>query len=128
MAGRSPRRGALAMQGKVSEYGLGSLVMQGEVGRRLVVGLNLSAYTGSEVHINRVESMRTTLDIDRQLLDRAKAALGVTTYTEAIERALGQAVAHAELDALLDALRGQDLVWSLDELRAYRQVARGDAS
>jgi hypothetical protein len=71
--------------------------------------------------------MRTTLDIDRQLLDRAKAALGVTTYTEAIERALGQAVAHAELDALLDALSGQDLVWSLDELRAYRQVGRGDA-
>lgn len=128
MAGRSPRRSALAMQGKVSEYGLISLVMQGEVGRRRVVGLKLSAYTGSEVHINRVESMRTTLDIDRQLLDRAKAALGVTTYTEAIERALGQAVAHAELDALLDALRGQDLVWSLDELRAYRQVARGDAS
>lgn len=74
-----------------------------------------------------VGSMRTTLDIDRQLLDRAKAALDATTYTEAIERALRQALARAELDALLDSLSGQDLVWSLDELRAYRQVGRGDA-
>ena len=70
--------------------------------------------------------MRTTLDLDRALLERAKAALGVSTYTEAIERSLEQAIAAAEIDALLEAVRGQDLVWSVDELRAYRQRGRGD--
>jgi Arc/MetJ family transcription regulator len=70
--------------------------------------------------------MRTTLDIDRDLLERAKAALGASTYTEAIERSLSRAVEQAELEALLDSLRGEDLVWSLDELRAYRHTPHGD--
>lgn len=71
--------------------------------------------------------MRTTLDIDRDLLERAKTALGASTYTEAIERSLSQAIERAELGALLDSLEGEDLVWSLDELRAYRHAAHGDA-
>jgi hypothetical protein len=70
-------------------------------------------------------SMRTTLDIDRDLLDRARAALGATTYTEAIERSLSQAVAGAELDAVLESVRGEDLVWSLDELQEHRRMGRG---
>lgn len=69
--------------------------------------------------------MRTTLDIDRTLLERAKAALGTATYTEAIERSLDQAIAGAELDALIDSVRGEDLVWSLDDLQAYRHMGRG---
>ena len=69
--------------------------------------------------------MRTTLDIDRDLLERAKTALGATTYTEAIERSLDQAIAGAETDRLLDDLRGQDLVWSVDELREFRHTGRG---
>ena len=69
--------------------------------------------------------MRTTLDIDRDLLERAKAALGAATYTEAIERSLDQAIAGAETDRLLDDLRGQDLVWSVDELREFRHTGRG---
>jgi len=71
-------------------------------------------------------SMRTTLVINRELLERAKAALGATTYTETIERSLSRAVEQAELDALLDSLKGEDLVWSLDEMRAYRHRAHGD--
>lgn len=74
--------------------------------------------------------MRTTLDIDRALLERAKTALGATTYTETIERSLDQAIARAEVEALLDDVKGEDLVWSLDELRAYRHAERssgGDA-
>ncbi len=70
-------------------------------------------------------SMRTTLDIDRDLLDRARAALGATTYTEAIERSLSQAIAGAELDAVLESVRGEDLVWSLDELQEHRRMGRG---
>ncbi len=73
------------------------------------------------------ENMRTTLDIDRNLLERAKTALGASTYTEAIERSLSRAVEQAEVDALLNSLRGEDLVWSLDDLRAWRQVSHGDA-
>ena len=72
--------------------------------------------------------MRTTLDIDRDLLERAKAALGTTTYTETIERSLSRTVDQAELDALLESLKGEDLVWSLDEMRAYRHRAHGDPS
>jgi len=70
--------------------------------------------------------MRTTLDIDRDLLERAKAALGAATYTETIERSLSRTVDQAELDALLESLKGEDLVWSLDEMRAYRHAAHGD--
>jgi hypothetical protein len=72
--------------------------------------------------------MRTTLDIDRDLLDRAKAALGANTYTEAIERSLDRAIVGAELEALLESMRGEDLVWSLEELRAYRHTGRGQSA
>jgi len=72
--------------------------------------------------------MRTTLDLDRALLDKAKAALGASTYTEAIERSLQQAIAGAEIEALLDAVQGQDLVWSVEELRAYRHTGRAESA
>lgn len=71
--------------------------------------------------------MRTTLDIDRELLERAKKVLGASTFTEAIERSLDQAIARAELEALLERVRAEDLVWSLDALRDYRRRSRGDA-
>jgi len=71
--------------------------------------------------------MRTTLDIDRSLLERAKRALGASTFTEAIERSLERAIAGAELDALLESVRGQDLVWSVDELREYRRSGLAEA-
>ena len=69
--------------------------------------------------------MRTTLDIDRDLLDRAKAALGVTTYTEAIERSLEQAIVQRELELVLEEVQGSDIVWSLDEMQQYRRAVRG---
>ena len=69
--------------------------------------------------------MRTTLDIDRELLDRARSALGAATYTEAIERSLSQAIAGAELETVLESVRGEDLVWGLDELREHRRMGRG---
>lgn len=69
--------------------------------------------------------MRTTLDIDRKLLEDAKSALGASTYTEAIQRALSQAIAARELEALLESVQGGDLVWSLDDLQAFRHTGRG---
>ncbi|HUH11833.1 MAG TPA: type II toxin-antitoxin system VapB family antitoxin [Longimicrobiales bacterium] len=72
--------------------------------------------------------MRTTLNLDRDLLERAKASLGVATYTEAIELSLARAIAQAEVDRLLDSVSGSDLVWSVEELQEYRRTGRGDAS
>jgi len=69
--------------------------------------------------------MRTTLDLDRDLLDRAKSALGVPTFTAAIEAALNQAIERAEMGALLDSLEGSDVVFGLEDLRTMRQVGRG---
>ena len=77
------------------------------------------------MQINERRSMRTTLDIDRDLLDRARAALGAATYTEAIELSLTRAIASAELDAVIESVRGEDLVWSLDELQEHRRMGRG---
>lgn len=70
--------------------------------------------------------MRTTLDIDRDLLERVRTALGASTYTETIERSLRRALDQTELEDLLDAVRGQDLVWSLDDLQAWRGASLGD--
>jgi len=49
----------------------------------------------------------------------------VATYTEAIERSLSQAIAGAELEAILESVRGDDLVWSLEDLQAHRRMGRG---
>ena len=72
--------------------------------------------------------MRTTVDLERGLLERAKEALGATTYREAITRALNDAVARADLRKLLDRIEGSDSTWSLDEALAYRRTERGDPS
>lgn len=69
--------------------------------------------------------MRTTVDLDRELLERAKAALGTSTYREAITRALEEAVSRAELRVLVDDLAGSDVTWGLEELLSYRRVERG---
>ena len=66
--------------------------------------------------------MRTTLDLDRDLLEKAKEVLGTDSFTEAIETALRQAIARAESKSGWDALIGSDLSWgSVDELLAFRR-------
>lgn len=72
--------------------------------------------------------MRTTVDLDRELLDRAKEALDARTYREAIIRALNEAIARADLRVLLYSIEGSDLTWDLDELLAYRRADRGHAT
>ena len=69
--------------------------------------------------------MRTTVDLDRSLLERAKEALGTATYREAITRALEEAVSRASLLRLLDELEGSDAVWDLDALLSYRRLEHG---
>lgn len=55
--------------------------------------------------------MRTTLDLDRELLERAKEVLGAPSFTEAIERALRQAVARSEAAEAWSRLEGAELSW-----------------
>jgi Arc/MetJ family transcription regulator len=66
--------------------------------------------------------MRTTVDLDRSLLERAKKALGTATYREAITQALEEAVSRADLRRLLDKLEGSDATWDLDALLSYRRL------
>ncbi|MEX0893715.1 MAG: type II toxin-antitoxin system VapB family antitoxin [Gemmatimonadota bacterium] len=69
--------------------------------------------------------MRTTVDLDRDLLERAKDALGTSTYREAITLALEDAVARQDMRRLLDEVEGSNAVWDLDDMLAYRRVERG---
>lgn len=69
--------------------------------------------------------MRTTVDLDRSLLDRAREALGTTTYREAITRALEEAVSRADMRRLVQELEASDASWDLDALLTYRRLDRG---
>jgi hypothetical protein len=65
--------------------------------------------------------MRTTLDLDRDLLEKAKEALGARSFTEAIERALKEALHRAEARRGWDELIGSGLSWErVDDLLRYR--------
>ncbi len=69
--------------------------------------------------------MRTTVDLDRSLLERAKEALGTATYREAITQALREAVSRADMRRLLDKLEDSDATWDLDALLSYRRLEHG---
>jgi Arc/MetJ family transcription regulator len=69
--------------------------------------------------------MRTTVDLDRALLERAKEALGTATFREAIIRALEEAVSRAEMVRLMDRLEGSDATWDLNALLSYRRLEHG---
>ncbi len=72
--------------------------------------------------------MRTTLDLDRELLERAKEALGAESFTQAIETALREAVARTEATAAWTGLMESDLSWSsVDELLEFRRRHGGRA-
>jgi hypothetical protein len=72
--------------------------------------------------------MKTTLDLDRKLLDRAKKVLGAASYTQAIELALREAVARADARDRWEHLIGSDLSWqSVEDLLAYRREYGGRA-
>jgi putative antitoxin of VapBC-like toxin-antitoxin system len=69
--------------------------------------------------------MRTTFDIDRTLLERARAALGVATYREAVVRSLEEAIHRADVLKILDGIEASDLTWDLAELLTYRRQSSG---
>lgn len=70
--------------------------------------------------------MRTTLDLDRKLLERAKEALGASSFTEAIETSLREAVARAEHRRAWEELLASGSSWeSVDDLLEYRRAHGG---
>lgn len=69
--------------------------------------------------------MRTTLDLDGDLLERAKESLDAGTYRETITRAVEDAVARVDLRRLVERIEGSDLTWELDDLLAYRRTEAG---
>lgn len=72
--------------------------------------------------------MRTTVDLDRELLERAREALDADTFRETITRALEDVVERAEVRRVLASIEGSDLTWDLEALLSYRRAERGDAS
>lgn len=56
---------------------------------------------------------RTTIEIEEELLARAKRALGVTTTRAAVEEALRRAAEQAEGDGAARACRQQDYLQQL---------------
>ena len=72
--------------------------------------------------------MKTTLDLDRDLLKKAKRVLGAGSFTEAIETALRDAVARVEARRGREDLTGSDLSWeSVDDLLEFRRRHGGRA-
>ncbi|MHB1345170.1 MAG: type II toxin-antitoxin system VapB family antitoxin [Thermoleophilia bacterium] len=65
--------------------------------------------------------MKTTLDIDRDLLEEAVRTLGAASKREAIEMALAEAVRTRRRRDLVAALGTFELVVTLDDLARDRE-------
>ncbi|MHB9150620.1 MAG: type II toxin-antitoxin system VapB family antitoxin [Thermoleophilia bacterium] len=65
--------------------------------------------------------MRTTLDLDRKLLDQAVDVLGVASMREAIETALRESIKARRRTELVAALGTFDLETSRADLARQRQ-------
>lgn len=65
--------------------------------------------------------MRTTLDIDRELLDEAVRVLGASSKREAIETALAEVVSASRRKELIAALGTFDPAFTPDDLARDRE-------
>ena len=65
--------------------------------------------------------MRTTVEIDRELLAEAMRLLGVRTKRETIQRALEEVVREGRRQLLRRKLGNTDLALDLDELERLRE-------
>jgi hypothetical protein len=68
---------------------------------------------------------RTTVDLDMEAIEEAKAVLGTTTIRETIDRSLHEVVRHRALERAADLVRGGELNLAtpedLIELRGARK-------
>jgi len=66
--------------------------------------------------------MRTTLELDRDLLERARDVLGARSFTVAIETSLRRVVEQSEAQTAWQELDRSGLSWkSVDDLLAHRR-------
>jgi len=65
--------------------------------------------------------MKTTLDIDTDLLNQAKEALGVATIKETVRASLEAVVRRRKLQALADSFGAVPFDMTLEDLRAQRR-------
>ena len=65
--------------------------------------------------------MKTTIDIDNKLLNKAKELLGTHTIKDTIHASLDEVVRRRKLEALADALGTIPLELTVPQLRAQRK-------
>jgi Arc/MetJ family transcription regulator len=83
--------------------------------------LHLTAVLVGCIRMLYARRMRTTLDIDRELLNDAVLVLGVTTKREAIETALRESIQARRRAQLVAALGTFDLCLTAEELEQQRE-------
>ena len=70
--------------------------------------------------------MRTTLNLDRDLLEEAREILGAGSFTETIEVALKRVVAEGRASRAWEGLLESDLSWdSVEDLLHHRRSLGG---
>ncbi len=65
--------------------------------------------------------MKTTMDIDNQLLSKAKQLLGTHTIKDTVHASLDEVVRRRKLEALADTLGTIPLELTVPQLRAQRK-------
>lgn len=65
--------------------------------------------------------MKTTLDIDKELVDEAKSILGTRTLRETVERSLRAVVRQNALDRVADSAGSIDLDLTVAQLKKQRK-------
>jgi Arc/MetJ family transcription regulator len=66
--------------------------------------------------------MKTTLEVDEQLLNRAKQILGASTIRETVEKSLQAVVRQQALNELADSFGSFEFDLTVDELRKQRRA------
>jgi Arc/MetJ family transcription regulator len=76
----------------------------------------------------RLSHMKTTLDIDTELLNKAKEALGAATIKETVRASLEAVLRRRKLQALADAFGTVPFDMSPEDLRKQRRKRVAHAS
>jgi Arc/MetJ family transcription regulator len=72
--------------------------------------------------------MKTTIDIDQQLLRKAQKSLGTETIKGTIEASLRSVIQQSQLQKLADALGTIPLDLTVDQLKQHRRKRTADVS
>ncbi len=72
--------------------------------------------------------MKTTLEIDKQLLDSARNILGTKSIKETVDQGLRSILRQEALERLANLAGSMDLEWTVPKLRAQRKRRMSRAS